>query len=128
MPAAAGLVARCKPASAGSGGRCLPALRVRWVRRCVCQLEHEVVRVAEVPLLVRLVGADYRVLCSPVVAGGVFAGRLVAAADVAALLAPAKVHPVVPAGGDAFDATGARRPYVLDLAEVLARTSHRTRL
>src|SRR3989442_5143067 len=105
MPAAAGLVARCKPASAGSGGRCLPPLRGRRVRRCVRQLEHEVVRVAEVPLLVRLVGADYRAVGVSGVAGGVLAGRVVAGPELAALLAPAEVDPDVLAGRAAFDAT-----------------------
>src|SRR5439155_15908747 len=105
----------------------LSGLRVRRVGRRVRQLEHEVVRIAEVPVLARLVGADDRVVGGPVVAGGVLAGRVVTAADVAAFLAPAKVDPVVLAGRNAFNATRARRRYVLDLAEVLARLAHQTR-
>jgi len=79
---------------------------VRGVGRRVLELEHEVVGVAVVPILVRLIGADDRVVGASVVACGVLAGRVVAAADVAAVLAPSKVNPVVLAGGDAFDATG----------------------
>ncbi len=101
---------------------------MRGVGRRVRQLEHEVVRIAEVPVLVRLVGADDRVVGRPVVGGGVLAGRVVAAPDVAELLAPAEVDPVVLAGRETLDATRARWRYVLDLAEVLARAAHRTRL
>ena len=55
-----------------------------------------------------------------VVLGGVAAWRLVAAADMAAFLAHAKVHPVMLPGGHALHAAWSRRRDVMDVVEVPA--------
>ena len=59
-----------------------------------------------------------------VVLGGVAAWRLVAAADMAAFLAHAKVHPVMPPGGHALHAAWSRRRDVMDVVEVPAHVTH----
>src|SRR5207248_10956116 len=95
-------------------------LRMRRGRRRSLQLERKVVRVAVVPDLARLERPDDRMVRPAVVPGRVLARRVVAASDVPAFLAHPQVDPVVPAGGHAFDAAGARRPYVLYMAQVPA--------
>src|SRR5205807_657239 len=93
-------------AASGWGGRFMRRppdvrrLRVRRRRGCVGQLEGGLVDVAPVPVLARLERPDDRVARCQEVAGGVPAGRVVAAADVAALLADAEVDPVPPARGE----------------------------
>ena len=69
------------------------------------ELEGELVHVAPVPALARLVGADDRVADRMEVAGGVPCRRVVAAAHVAALLADAEVDPVPAAQGQAVFAS-----------------------
>ena len=91
---------------------------MRRRRRGVGKLEPDIVEVAEVPLLSRLVRPDDGMPDRAEMLGGVLARRLIAAADVPALLADAQMDPVVPAGGEALDAAGSRGRDVVDLVEV----------
>src|SRR4051794_4056023 len=87
--------------------------------------EGDLVDVAPVPVLARLERPDDRVTGVTVVAGGVPVGRVVAAADDAALCAASEVHPAV-AGLQALLAAGHPRAAfrVLDGVQVGARGAH----
>jgi hypothetical protein len=77
-------------------------------RALAVQLEGQLVDVAPVPVLSRLIGLQHWVVRLVKVGGRMFAGRAVTTADVRALGAPAQVHPV-PMSGKAFDAAVAAR-------------------
>ena len=66
----------------------------------VGQFESHLFNVAPVPILSWFVRADDRVAGDVEVSGGMFAGGLVAAADMATCLARAEVDPVVLSGGE----------------------------
>ena len=84
------------------------------------------VDIAPPPVLTRLVGADERVAGGLIVAGGVAAGRVVAAADPAALDAEPQVHPDAPGGQAVLAARSAGADHA-DLVEVGAVIGHRAR-
>src|SRR5205807_168791 len=108
-----------------SGGAAISAvLRVRGPRRGALELEHEVVGVAVEPVLTRFVGPDDGVLGAAGVGRCVPAGRLVAAADVAAFLAKPEVDPVVAALRQAVLAPRGVRLGIGDLVEVGAVVGH----
>src|SRR5438067_12561801 len=102
-------------------------LGMRGGGRRSLQLERHVVRVAVVPVLARLERPDDGMARPAVVPGRVLARRVVAAPDVPAFLAHPQVDPVVPAGGQSFDAARARRPHVLYMVEVAAGVAHTER-
>src|SRR5581483_4319084 len=87
---------------------CEPASVVQPAEGIVVDLEREIVDVAPPPLLAGLVGAHQRMRGGVEVRGGVLAGRVVAAADVAALQAETEVQPAT-AAGQAFHAAVAAR-------------------
>src|SRR5947209_3526855 len=97
---------------------------MRRSRRRSFELEADVVQVAVVPILARFVGADDRVPGAAEVRSRVLARRVVAAPDVAALLAHAQMHPVPAAGGGALDAPGPGGRDVADLIQVGAVLVH----
>ena len=83
---------RLRARRVGRGARPRGRERAVPVRRP--EPEHQLVLVAPAPLLARLGRADDRMPALGVVRGRVAAGRVVAAADVAAGLAHAQVHPL----------------------------------
>src|SRR6516225_2732867 len=100
---------------------------MRRCRRSVLELERHLVDVAPEPLLTGLIGPDDGVCGVVEVLGRVLAGRLVAAPDVAALLADAQVDPVVVAHGQAVLASRRRRGYRPDVIEMTAANVHAVR-
>ncbi len=97
---------------------------VRVLRRRSHQLEHDLVEVAPEPVLARFVGADDGVGRQLEVPGGVAPGRVVAAADVSALLAQAQVDPIPSSRGKAVLASWRGRGDVADLVDVSAGHWH----
>src|SRR5258708_17238978 len=91
------------------------------------QLEHQLVRVAEKPVLTRLEGLDHRMLRGVVVLGGVLVLRTVAAADVAALHAEAEVDPDVTHLEAFLAAVAAGRDVQVGTVEVRAGVGHQPR-
>jgi hypothetical protein len=89
---------------------------MRWRRRRVLELEHEIVHVTVVPVLARLERADDRMPDGSEVPRRVLSRRAVAAADVPAFLADAQVDPVVPARSETLDTS---RPGWDDIENVI---------
>src|SRR5947199_1233433 len=88
------------------------------------ELEEVVVRVAVEPVLPGFVGPDDGMRRGVGVGGGVASGRLVAAADVAALLAEAQVDPVLTAHRQAVLAAPRAGLRIGDLVDVGAGLGH----
>ena len=87
-------------------------------------LEHQAIDVAPTPVLARLEAAHDRVLRCPEVFGRVPIDRIVAAADVTAAKAKAKVNPLR-AHGEAFLASFRRVGFLLpDLIQMRALAGH----
>src|ERR1700680_1875379 len=91
---------------------------MRRSRRRSLELEGEVVDVAVVPILSGLERPDDGVAYLLVMGGRMLCRGVVAAADVSALLADAKVNPVRATGGETVDASRAGGCDVLDLSEM----------
>jgi hypothetical protein len=92
-------------------------------RRTV-ELKHEVVQIAVIPVFARFERPDDGMADSVVVRGGVLPRGVVTAPDVAALLADAKVHPVVSPFSETLDTAVARWWQIADLVEVGTRLRH----
>jgi hypothetical protein len=79
-------------------------------------LQYDLVYIAPTPTFTGLEGAHDGMAGAMEMFGGVFAGRLVATADVAALQAQAKVKPITPRLQALFTAFGSARGYWSNLA------------
>ena len=111
-------------AARGRSSRRRGASGVRRCRGRALELEQQLVRVAPVPVLARLVGADDGMAAGPLVRRGVAPRRAVTAAHVTTGLAHPQVHPVVVARGEAVLAARRGRRDVQDLVEVAAGVHH----
>src|ERR1700736_2213443 len=99
-------------------------LRVRRSGWRTLELEGEVVDIAVVPVLARLERSDDGVTHLLVMGGRMLCRGVVAATDVPALLADAKMNPVRAPGGETVDASRAGGCDVLDLIEMRACLGH----